>query len=161
MRVILLLLKDYKHSDMSGIFDYMKELRFMYWKRRLEGNWYFSDAAYYRDARRILKDTTVNRRKWNLILSPSSYVMYGDAPLTVASLVTKEGHYSLAHDGKLTFYEEGAGGETITKTARICKLNGKELVYCYDKDQFQNLNYINEQKRMATADRVYYSFFRL
>lgn len=146
---------------MSKLFDYMKELRFVYWKRRLEGNWYFSDAAYYRDAKRILKDTTVNRRKWNLVLSPNSYVMYGDAPLTVASLVTKEGHYSLEHDGRLTFFEEGAGGETITKTARICKLNDKELVYCYDKDQFPNLNYINEQKRMATADRVYYSFFRL
>lgn len=146
---------------MSKLLDYVKELRFMYWKRRLEGNWYFSDAAYYRDAKRIQKDTTVDRRKWNLVLSPNSYVMYGDAPLTVAGMVTMEGHYSLNHDGKLTFYEEGAGGELITKIARICKLNDKELVYCYDRDQFPNLNYSNEQKKMAVADRVYYSFFRL
>lgn len=146
---------------MAKIFDYVKELRFMYWKRRLEGNWYFSDAAYYRDAKRIQRDTTVNRRKWNLVLSPNSYVMYGDAPLTVASMVTMEGHYSLNHDGSLTFYEESAGGELITKIARICKLNDKELVYCYDRDQFPNLNYLNDQKKTAQADRVYYSFFRL
>ena len=143
------------------LFDYVKELRFMYWKRRLEGNWYFSDAVYYRDAKRIQKDTTVNRRKWNLVLSPNSYVMYGDAPLTVASMVTMEGHYSLNPDGNLTFFEEIDGGEMIEKKARICKLNDKELVYCYDRDQFPNLNYLNDQKKTAMADRVYYSFFRL
>ena len=126
-----------------------------------EGNWYFSDAVYYRNAKRILKNTTVNKRKWNLVLSPNSYVMYGDAPLTVANLVTMEGHYSLNPDGNLTFYEESDGGETITKKAHICKLTDKELVYCYEKDQFPNLNYMNEQKKTAVADKVYYSFFRL
>ena len=143
------------------LFDYVKELRFMYWKRRLEGNWYFSDAVYYCVAKKIQKDTSVNRRNWNLVLSPNSYVMYGDAPLTVASMVTMEGHYSLNPDGNITFFEENDGGETIIKKARICKLNDKELVYCYDRDQFPNLNYLNDQKKTAMADKVYYSFFRL
>ena len=40
-------------------------------------------------------------------------------------------------------------------------MNDKELVYSYDRDQFQNLNYMNEQKQTAVADKVYYSFFRL
>ena len=133
----------------------------MYWKRRIEGNWYFSDAVYYRNAKRIQRNTTVNKRKWNLVLSPNSYVMYGDAPLTVASLVTLEGHYSLNTDGYITFYEESEGGETLEKKARICKLNDKELVYCYDKDQFQNLNYVNDRKHIDSADRIYYTFFRL
>lgn len=146
---------------MGKIWNYVQELRFMYWKRRIEGNWYFSDVVYYRDSKRIHKNTTVNKRKWNLILSPSSYVMYGDAPLTVANMVMMEGHYSLNPDGSLTFCEEMDGGDTITKKAHICKLNDKELVYCYDKDQFQNLNYMNDQKQTAVADKVYYSFFRL
>jgi len=103
----------------------------------------------------------VNKRKWNLVLSPNSYVMYGDAPLTVANMVTMEGHYSLDPDGVLTFREERDGGEVITKKACLCKLNDKELVYYYDKDQFPNLNYMNEQKQTAHADRAYYSFFRL
>jgi len=133
----------------------------MYWKRKIEGNWYFSNVAYYCDAKRIQKNTTVNKRKWNLILSSNSYVMYGDAPLTVASIVTLEGHYTLRPDGSLTFCEERDGGEKITKKARICKLNDKELVYCYDKDQFPKLNYMNEQKQTAMADKVYYSFLRL
>lgn len=150
-----------KNTLMRKIWNYVQELRFMYWKRRIEGNWYFSDAVYYRNAKRILKNTTVNKRKWNLVLSPNSYVMYGDAPLTVANLVTMEGHYSLNPDGNLTFYEESDGGETITKKAHICKLTDKELVYCYEKDQFPNLNYMNEQKKTAVADKVYYSFFRL
>ena len=76
---------------MNKLFDYIKNLRYVYWKRRLEGNWYFSDAVYYRDAKKIQRDTIVNRRKWNLVLSPDSYVMYGDAPLTVASIVTMTG----------------------------------------------------------------------
>jgi hypothetical protein len=150
-----------KNTLMRKIWNYVQELRFMYWKRRIEGNWYFSDAVYYRNAKRILKNTTVNKRKWNLVLSPNSYVMYGDAPLTVANLVTMEGHYSLNPDGNLTFYEESDGGETITKKAHICKLTDKELVYCYEQDQFPNLNYMNEQKKTAVADKVYYSFFRL
>ena len=146
---------------MKKLWNYIQKLRFMYWKRRIEGNWYFSDAVYYRNAKRIQKNTTVNKRKWNLVLSPNSYVMYGDAPLTVANLVTMEGHYSLNPDGNITFYEESDGGETITKKAHICKLTDKELVYSYDKDQFPNLNYMNEQKKTAVADKVYYSFFRL
>lgn len=146
---------------MRKIWSYVQELRFMYWKRKIEGNWYFSDVAYYCDAKRIQRNTTVNKRKWNLVLSPHSYVMYGDAPLTVASMVTMEGHYTLRPDGSLTFCEESDGGEKITKKARICKLNDKELVYCYDKDQFPKLNYMNEQKQTAMADKVYYSFFRL
>ena len=100
-------------------------------------------------------------RKWNLVISPNSYVMYGDAPLTVANMVTLEGHYSLRPDGSLTFCEESDGGETIVKKARLCKLSDKELVYSFDRDQFQNLNYMNEQKQTAMADKVYYSFFRL
>ena len=115
---------------MNKLFDYIKNLRYAYWKRRLEGNWYFSDAVYYRDAKKIQKDTIVNRRKWNLVLSPDSYVMYGDAPLTVASLVTMEGRYSLHKDGFVTFYEEIAGGEVVEKRARISKLNDKELEEC-------------------------------
>ena len=146
---------------MRKVWKYVKELRFMYWKRKIEGNWYFSNVAYYCDAKRIQKNTTVNKRKWNLILSSNSYVMYGDAPLTVASIVTLEGHYTLRPDGSLTFCEERDGGEKITKKARICKLNDKELVYCYDKDQFPKLNYMNEQKQTAMADKVYYSFLRL
>ena len=146
---------------MSKLINYFKELRYVYWKRRLEGNWYFSDVAYYRDAKRILKNTTVNKRKWNLVLSPNSYVMYGDAPLMVANMVTMEGHYQLNPDGYVTFYEHSDGGETIEKKARICKLNDKELVYCYDKNEFSKLNYLNEQKQTAVADKVYYSFFRL
>ena len=146
---------------MRKIWNYVQELRFMYWKKKIEGNWYFSDVAYYCDAKRIQKNTTVNKRKWNLILSPNSYVMYGDAPLTVASMVTLEGHYTLRPDGSLTFCEESDGGEKITKKAQICILNDKELVYCYDKDQFSKLNYMNEQKQTAMADKVYYSFFRL
>ena len=146
---------------MRKIWNYVHELRFMYWKRRIEGNWYFSDAVYYRNAKKIQRNTTVNKRKWNLVLSPNSYVMYGDAPLTVASLVTLEGHYSLNNDGYITFYEESEGGETLEKKARICKLNDKELVYCYDKDQFQNLNYVNDRKHIDSADRIYYTFFRL
>ena len=71
---------------MRKIWNYVQELRFLYWKRRIEGNWYFSDVVYYRDAKRIKKNTTVNKRKWNLVLSPNSYVMYGDAPLTVANM---------------------------------------------------------------------------
>jgi len=146
---------------MRKVWKYVRELRFMYWKRKIEGNWYFSNVAYYCDAKRIQKNTTVNKRKWNLILSSNSYVMYGDAPLTVASIVTLEGHYTLRPDGSLTFCEERDGGEKITKKARICKLNDKELVYCYDKDQFPKLNYMNEQKQTAMADKVYYSFLRL
>ncbi len=146
---------------MRKIWKYLQELRFLYWKRRIEGNWYFSDVVYYRDAKRIKKNTTVNKRKWNLVLSPNSYVMYGDAPLTVANMVTIEGHYSLDQNGILTFREERDGGETIIKKAFLCKLNDKELVYYYDKDQFPNLNYMNEQKQTAHADRAYYSFFRL
>ena len=87
--------------------------------------------------------------------------MYGDAPLTVANMVTIEGHYSLNPDGSLTICEECDGGETITKKAHIIKLNDKELVYSYNRDQFPNLNYMNEQKQTAMADKVYYSFFRL
>lgn len=146
---------------MNKLFDYIKNLRYAYWKRRLEGNWYFSDAVYYRDAKKIQKDTIVNRRKWNLVLSPDSYIMYGDAPLTVASLVTMEGRYSLHKDGFVTFYEEIAGGEVVEKRARISKLNDKELVYYYEKDQFQYLNYMYDRKHTALADRIYYSFFRL
>ena len=146
---------------MRKIWNYVQGLRFMYWKRRIEGNWYFSDVVYYRDAKRIQKNTTVNKRKWNLVLSPNSYVMYGDAPLTVANMVTMEGHYSLRPDGSLTFCEERDGGETITKKARLCKLSDKELVYSFDRDQFEYLNYMNEQKQTAMADKVYYSFFRL
>ena len=86
---------------MRKIWNYVQELRFMYWKRRIEGNWYFSDVVYYRDAKKIQKNTTVNKRKWNLILSPNSYVMYGDAPLTVANLVTMDGRYTLNPDGTL------------------------------------------------------------
>ena len=108
---------------MRKIWNYVQGLRFMYWKRRIEGNWYFSDVVYYRDAKRIQKNTTVNKRKWNLVLSPNSYVMYGDAPLTVANMVTMEGHYSLRPDGSLTFCEERDGGETITKKARLCKFD--------------------------------------
>ena len=40
---------------MNKLFDYIKNLRYAYWKRRLEGNWYFSDAVYYRDAKKIQK----------------------------------------------------------------------------------------------------------
>ena len=87
---------------MRKIWNYVQGLRFMYWKRRIEGNWYFSDVVYCRDAKRIQKNTTVNKRKWNLVISPNSYVMYGDAPLTVANMVTMEGHYSLRPDGSLT-----------------------------------------------------------
>lgn len=57
---------------MRKIWNYVQGLRFMYWKRRIEGNWYFSDVAYYRDAKRIQKNTTVNKRKWNLVISPNS-----------------------------------------------------------------------------------------
>lgn len=146
---------------MNKLLDYIKNLRYVYWKRRLEGNWYFSDAVYYRDAKKIQRDTIVNRRKWNLVLSPDSYVMYGDAPLTVASIVTMEGRYSLHKDGYVTFYEEIAGGEIIEKRARICKLNDKEFVYCYEKDQFPNLNYMYDRKHTALADCIYYSFFRI
>ena len=134
---------------MRKIWSYVQGLRFMYWKRRIEGNWYFSDVVYYRDAKRIQKNTTVNKR------------MYGDAPLTVANMVTMEGHYSLRPDGSLTFCEERDGGETLIKKARICKLSDKELVYSFDRDQFENLNYMNEQKQTEKADKVYYSFFRL
>ena len=146
---------------MRKIWNYVQELRFLYWKRRIEGNWYFSDVVYYRDAKKINRNTTVNKRKWNLVLSPNSYVMYGDAPLTVANMVTMEGHYSLNPDGVITFCEEIDGGETITKKASISKLNDKELVFYYNKDQFQNLNYMNDQKQTEHADRAYYSFFRL
>ena len=150
-----------KELDMRKIWNYVQELRYMYWKRRIEGNWYFSDVVYYRDAKKIQKNTTVNKRKWNLILSPNSYVMYGDAPLTVANLVTMEGRYTLNPDGTLMFSQECEGGERITRRAHLCKLNDKELVYSYDRDQFQNLNYMNEQKQTAQADKIYYSFFRL
>ena len=40
-------------------------------------------------------------------------------------------------------------------------MSDKELVYSFDRDQFENLNYMNEQKQTEKADKVYYSFFRL
>lgn len=145
----------------AGIVDYFKDLRFSYKKRMLEGSWYFSDAEYYQNAKRIQRNTTVDKRKWNLVLSPNSYIMYGDAPLTVASLVTLEGRYSLNRDGTVTFFEESEGGEMLEKRARISKLNERELVYYYERDQFDNLVYHNRTRQVAVADRVYYTFFRL